>query len=500
MSFTKLAFLLTSPLLATAVALADTPPVLSESDAPFTFAVLGDTHYAAPEFKTREAIHRLGDELRAEHPEVAFVCHTGDVVEGGTHRTTETGTRTYAPAGYEEMKHELTFATRDLREAIGRPVFIAVGNHDKHDPGGNAFREVVLPQTEKELGRPVPRTCYAFRHGIACFVFLDFAPPDHSAQAKFAVDALEAAKAAGAKHSFLFAHYPLWTVVRPGFYSPAMSESLLPVVTKHEVDAFFCGHTHNASVCVRRFDGRLVTQIQGITTGQSNRLIPIEDRRSLLPPAAETPFCWGFLEGVPVSYSLVRVDGPEVRVQWCVVGRGVIWEFAWRTPGELIDVKRPEPTRRAIVGDAQLEKATEAALVFCPWAEQRTAITVAINGENVAETRIGPTGNLFWEETRITIPRDKLRSLRTVNRVEIGNPERLVFGLAHLRLEVTLADGTTVATRVCGDFAFSCPRSRAGSRTLAWQIAPKDRIREVELGRPVGPVVVRFQGSVGGTP
>ena len=155
MVFRGLAFLLTALVMATTLARADTPPVLSESDAPLTFAVLGDTHYAAPEFKIKEAIHRLGDEIRAQHPEVAFVCHTGDVVEGGTHRTTETGTRTYAPAGYEEMKRELAFATRDLREALGRPVFIAVGNHDKHDPGGKAFREVVLPQIEKELGQPV---------------------------------------------------------------------------------------------------------------------------------------------------------------------------------------------------------------------------------------------------------------------------------------------------------------------------------------------------------
>jgi 3',5'-cyclic AMP phosphodiesterase CpdA len=492
MCFRVFASTLVTVALATVFCQADELPVLSKSAEPFSFAVLGDTHYTAPEFKVRPLIHRLGEEIRTKHPEVAFVCQTGDVVEGGTYATTPEGKRKFVLAGYEGMKQEWTFAMGDLGKALGRPLFISVGNHDKHDPGHKAFREIVLPQIGKQLGRPLEQTWFAFRYGNACFVFLDFAPADMKAQATFVDETLAAAKAAGAKHLFLFAHYPLWTVARSGFSSPALTESLLPLVKKYRVDAYFCGHTHNTIACVREFDGQPVTQIQGVTTVARDQLIPIEERRALLFPAAETPYCWGYLEGSPAGYYLVRVDGPKVEVAWCVPGRGAVRKFAWQEPGRVSDVEQPAPVRRPAVSQAQLETAKEAAVVFCPWAEGRTPINVTVNGQPVAEAQIGPSYNVFWEEKRIAIPRDKLSSLRVANRVEIGNPERAVFGVAHLRLEVTLADGTQVATPVCGDFAFSCSKSEAGKRTRAWETAPHDRIREAALGQAVGPMEVRF--------
>jgi len=415
------------------------------------------------------------------------------VVEGGTYATTPEGKKKFVLADYEGMKREWTFATRALSEALGRPWFIAVGNHDKHDPGHKAFREIVLTQIGKELGRPVERTYYAFRHGNACFVFLDFAPPDLKAQAAFVDETLRAAKAAGAKHRFLFAHYPLWAVVRSGFSSPALTESLLPLVKRYPVDAFFCGHTHNTIVCVRKFDGQPVTQIQGVSTVAHDRLLPIEERRAWLFPASETPYCWGFFEGSPTGYYLVRVEGPKVEVEWCVPGQGVLRKFAWQEPGRVSDVEPPAPMRRPAVSLAQLQTAKEAAVVFCPWAEQRTPIRLTINGQAVAEAQIGPSYNMFWEEKRIAIPREKMSALQVINRVEIGNPGQEVFGTAHLRLEVTLADGTRVATPVCGDFSFSCPKSQAGKRTRAWETARQERIREATLGHAVGPMEVRFR-------
>ena len=492
MCFREFASIVITLAAATAYGQAEELPVVSQTAEPFTFAVLGDTHYTAPEFKVQTFIHRLGNEIRSQHPEVAFVCHTGDVVEGGTYTTTPEGKRKFVLAGYEGMKQELTFATRDLREAFGRPVFIAVGNHDKHDPGYKAFREIVLPQIGEELKRPIEQTYYAFRYGNACFVFLDFAAKDLQAQAKFADDTLSAAKAAGTKHAFLFAHYPLWTVARAGFSSSALTDSLLPILQKHRVDAYFCGHTHNAIVCVRRFDSQPVTQIQGISNGVGDQLIPIEQRRALLFPASETPYCWGYLERSMTGYYLVRIDHAMVHVRWCVPGRGTVREFTWQEPGHVADVRTPESTALPAITEAQLQTAKEAALVFCPWAEERTPITIAINGEPAAEAQIGPSYNVFWEEKRIALPREKLQNLRMINRVEIGNPQREVFGVAHLRLEVTLADGTKTATPVSRVFSFSCPRPQAGKSTRVWQAVPADQVQEVPLGNPLGPVELRF--------
>ena len=460
--------------------------------APLTFAVLGDTHYTAPEFKAKEWLHRAGDEIRAQHPEVAFVCHTGDVVEGGTYVNTEGGGKKFVLADYGQMTRELTFARDDLSESFGVPVFIAVGNHDKHDPGSKAFKEIMLARMAQQLGRPVTETYYAFRSGNACFLFLDFAPTDLRAQAAFAEETLQAARADGVTHLFAFAHFPLWVLARSGFYNPAFSESVLPLMKKYRVDAFFCGQTHNATACVRMIDGQPVTQIQNISTGGGSRLIPLEQVRSLLFPADESPYHWGFLEGLPMSYSIVRVEADSVRVQWHVLGQGAVREYGWREPGSLADIKQAEPPPRTIVSDSQLRQVTKAEIIFCPWAEQRTPITLTLNGEPVAQTQIGPAYNMFWDEQRLAIGPDKLACLRLNNRVEIGNPARAVFGLAHLRLEVRLADGTTAATPVCGDFAFSCRLPQAGKRVLAWTAAPRSRIREVDLGQTLPPMEVRF--------
>jgi predicted phosphodiesterase len=467
-------------------------PVLSDAAGPFTFAVLGDTHYTAPDFKVASLLHQAGEEVRRQHPEVAFVCHTGDVVEGGSYETDAGGKKKFILADYGRMTSELNFALRDLREAFGKPVFVAAGNHDKHDPGHKAFQEVVLSQIGQSLGLPAPRTFYAFRYGDSCFLFLDHALPDLREQAAFAEETLRAAEAGGVKHVFAFGHFPLWVIARAGFCSPALTDSLLPLLKKRPVDAYFCGHTHNAAACARRFGGSVVVQIQGISTGSGHRLIPLDQVRSLLIPASETPYCWGYLEGGPMSYSLVRVDGTFVRVQWHVLGQGVMREYGWNAPGQVADFAQPPRPSRPAVCEATLRQAKEAALVFCPWVGQRTAVTVTLNGEPAAQVQIGPTYSMFWDEQRIELSADKLSSLRMTNRVEVGNPGRAVFGLAHLRLEVLLADGSRVASSVCGDFAFSCRQEQAGARGKAWAAAPQGRVRDVDLGQPLPPLEVRF--------
>ena len=469
-------------------------PVLADAAGSFTFAVLGDTHYIPPHYKVSPFIHEIGREFDTLPQSPAFVCLTGDVVEGGVYEVRD-GKRKFVLANYEEMRSQLVDATRDLDRAFHRPVFIAVGNHDKHDPGHRAFGETALPLISKGLKHSVEKNHYAFRYGNTCLIFLDFAPSDYEEQTRFVEQMLAEAKAdRQVQHVFVFAHYPLWPVVRAGFSNPRYSDSLLPLFAKYSPDAYFCGHTHNSLVCVRKFDAGSVVQIQGVSTGRGAELLPIEQHNAMLVPPDEVAYLWGYREGSSTGYYVVHVDGPKVDVEWRVPGKGTIHEFGWREVGKLVDVKRPSPPVRQPLTDETLRNVQSADLVFCPWTPERTAITVTINDHQVAERELPPAYTAFWEEARVPIAKDKLSAIRRSNEVSIGNPGRALFAIAAARLEIVLRDGSRVATPVDKAFYFSRPGDPADQpkAAKAWQIVPTSLIREVKLGQPLGPIPLSF--------
>ena len=472
-------------------------PVLSGSDKPFSFVVLGDAHYTRPKFEVGKVIGDIAASIQDSQPPVAFVCQTGDIAEGGTYGMKD-GKRLFRQASHEEMKEELSFAMKDVAERFRLPLFIAVGNHDKH--GGNkAFPEIALPLLSRELGVAVTQTCYGFRHGNSCFIFLDFAAADFDAQRKLVEELLAGARAAGVNHIFMFAHYPLWTLIRPGFSSQRFTDSLMPVFKRFPVDAFFCGHTHNSSAWVRHFDGATLTQIQGVTCQASPELVPMEERRTLMMPMNELSYYWGYLSGPPAGYFLVTVDGARVRVQFRS-GAKVIREFEWREPGRITDIIQPEPRPSVLVTEAALKQVASAALALCSWAEDGAEVGVALNGEPVATARLGPTmrnSNAFASEKRIPIPAEKLKRLRLANEVTLANPSRAVFGVGHAYLEIKLADGRTARTTVSNRFLFSATKAEgdASGKTEGWKIIPPEALVSVGLGQALGPMQLNFGAS-----
>ena len=170
-------------------------PVLQDGAKPFAFVVLGDLHYKGPDFSSRKIASAIAASVKGCEPPVAFVCQTGDIAEGGIYEMKD-GKRIFRLANHAETKAELDYALRDVTERFGRPLFIAVGNHDKHG-GGTAFPAAAWPLLSRELGDAVTNNCYGFRHGNSAFIFLDFAPADHQAQQDQIRQLLKLAQAQG---------------------------------------------------------------------------------------------------------------------------------------------------------------------------------------------------------------------------------------------------------------------------------------------------------------
>ena len=473
-------------------------PTLSDSPEPFSFAVLGDLHFSRPDFVASRVGAGIAEAVKDAHPSVAFVCQTGDLIHGEL--------PSHKQLDREGVKEELDVAIKSLTGQFNVPLFLAVGNHDKN-AGGKPYPEVFLPVLSHELGTQVTRLYYAFRYGNACFIFLDYGDysetgtsMDYAAQRTFLEETLAQAHATnGIKHVFAFGHYPLWPVVRPGFSSRRFTDSVVSVLKHAPVDAYFCGHTHNSGAWVRRVDGVPVTQIMGVAMDQSVSLQSMEDMRTQLIPRAELSYGWGYLSGPSNSFYLVSVDGPRVRVQFRS-GREVLREFVWQEPGQISDIVKPSPHPSARVTEADLGRAVAATLVFTPWAEERADVTILLNNEKLSLTRIEPMPRwaAFGSEVRVTLPKDKLKCLLLDNDVIVENPDKKVFGIGNVRLDVRLDNGTTARTSVSERYFFSASKAEADAlhrATYGWEIIPAAVTATANLGHPLGPVRLHFSDN-----
>ena len=479
-------------------------PILSETAEPFTFVVLGDTHYERPDFPQAKMVHAIAADLRDVQPPPVFVCQTGDLVEGGSYSTTEGGKISFRGADYEAMKTELTFVMHDLAESFHLPLFIALGSHDQHDPGHKACDEIIRPVLSRELGTPLSRAYYAFRYGNSCFLILEQVPEDYAGQAKFAQKILaQVAKMPGIEHVFAFCHGALWEAFRAGFDNPPLTESILPAVRERVPDAWFCGHTHDVAVSVCDVEGVRLTQIQGVVNNAEWPPVPIEQRRAALLPAAQLPYVWGYVEGrgPRASYYVVRVRGKTVNVQLRAPGQGVVREFEWNEPGKLRDIKVPPSPPPVLVTAEILQHAKAARFVFCPWTDGRIEVGLVLNGTPIAPAKIDPIYCPFWHEKFVEIPKDQLGLLRPANEIKIGNPTKAFFAVASARLEVTLADGHTVCTAVSDRIYFASTQAQAqasgkGHGVLqSWKDAPPHMVREANWPEPLGPMTLTFPGG-----
>ena len=71
--------------------------------------------------------------------------------------------------------------------------------------------------------------------------------------------------------------------------------------------------------------------------------IPIEKAQKILLPQEDLCYNWAYTSGAPGTYYVFTVNDSDVNVKLCSPGKGVVREFHWETPNEIVDITVPEP-------------------------------------------------------------------------------------------------------------------------------------------------------------
>ena len=423
-------------------------PCRAAEDKPLRFVFLGDLHYHQPQYAAQRLVEAIAREVKTLKPPVDFVCHTGDFIHGqvaGKH----------VAEALAEARREWEFASRHVTTQFGLPFFMALGNHDWY---GDTFRggkknvvEVYIPFMGRQLGRKLHEPFFSFDRGNSHFVFLNHygfdAAWDREQEVWLRRDLSAAENNPAVKHIFIFGHPQLWNVAVLSFDE---HRRYRPVLAKHRIDAYFCGHVHRNTVSVWDFGERKMAQIVGVPS-LGGDLMPIEESELILnPPPSKRAYYRGFYRGG--SYYLVSIEGARVTVQLRVLGKGAAWEFYWDRPSEIVDVKAPAPEPKTILKASDLPNVVEAKLYLAHLARPDPAAPVLLNGQQIGVLR--EKYEPFWRPQPFDVPASLVK---LKNELVVKNPRRESFAFKSCHLWVKLADGRTVKTPVSPHVVCSSP-------------------------------------------
>lgn len=325
-----------------------------KSSPPFSFVVLGDTHFdrlSDHDMAYVEQKHSAGDVRQIQNyskltetvlpktfaevrevaatfqPRVAFVAQLGDLVEG-------------LCGSPERAQKQCEGAIAFVRQAeLGVPFLMTKGNHDVTGPGApESYERVILPFLSEQARRAVKTASFAYEHNDALFVFYD-------AFDRGSLDWLEKTLAARrARHVFVFIHVPvvpigarsLWYVYSNA-KQQAQRERLVNLLGKHHA-VVFCAHLHKFGALVRKTgEGRFVqiclnsvitspdkqpaSEVSGVERYGPD-LVKLEPqfepnteerRREVL--RVEAPFIEHYEYAEGAGYGVIAVNGADVRVR-----------------------------------------------------------------------------------------------------------------------------------------------------------------------------------------
>lgn len=451
-----------------AILVAEAQSPLAKVSAPFSFAVVGDLHFALASAQTElplESVNRdpsrmerfvenvgyalepMAEALKAS--DLSFIVHTGDLTARGDD-----------PA-------EANAAVRFLRR-IGVPVLFARGDKDSRE----RFDDTVLPQMSRTLSREVTRRYYVEAVAGCQLIVLDTSSWDPDGeQAAWFRHTLSRIGASGDR-VFVFGHHPVWTIAKAFYSERAFRESVLAILAEAKIDAYFCGHSHNQTALWHRTGPTL--QFMSAPIGFPDELpTPLHRVQSLLVDPDDVIDCWpGYLENTAPGWFLVHVDDGGVHVDWHHLNRGVELEVSWSERGladRFWQVNHPED---AVLISRDLAQLRRLSLRFCAWDAIRPGKHVRLNGHYVGD--LPPAGR--YEPRQIDLPPSAFNALDVVNRVEIDAPGVEASTIGNIQLEGVLPGGRIVRTRPTGQiFTWS-------DRWDPWKLY---RLEKVMPGRPL---------------
>ncbi len=448
--------------------------VANQIKRPITFAVVGDTHFSHPKFyldpnreQTRsrplkvekyiENVHHvltpMMEVLRKEAPD--FIAMTGDLVEGH--------------AGSDLARSEME-ACLSFFDGFDVPILIAKGNHDSED----AFDHVVRPFLSGTLGW-TPEERYYFVDVAGCrLIFLDTTEwRTGGEQCSWLEALLKQEEEIRVHRIFVFGHHPIWPVARSRFTNPDFHDDLPRVLSKHSIDAYFCGHTHNQSIIHHRTKGYPVLQFMGAPIGLADEMsVPLDRVARIIPRQEDLLSCWpGYLENTAPGWFKVTVGNHDVEAEWHHSIRGVETHTKWCKRGDVdrFDHLLPPSDARLIPSD--LPSIRRAFFRFYAWESETPAKHLKINGVEVGEL----PGGSDYVPLRMELPTWCLTELKMENRIVIQADEQDVSTLGNLVLEAILPGGRIVRTKPTGE-------------TFTWNAGTKDLVtdsprRKLKQGR-----------------
>ena len=440
---------------------------------PFSFAVVSDTHFVTRDFigqafdATRPlstegyvenvtySLAPMMDALRGLKPD--FIVLTGDVVE--------------PPLDPEHHRENLK-AALDFFATCDIPLIVARGNHD----GTSSFDEVVGPRVAQFLGEMPKAHYFSFEVDGCQFIVLD-TPFWNTEQCQW-LDAVLAENAYAP--SFLLGHHPIWPVARAFFYNRDFQTDMVNLLSRHAIDAYFCGHSHNQSIVLHRTPYLPVLQCMGALVGLSDAPpLPLHHVQALLPTPDDLMAIWpGYIENTAPGWFMGYVSQGQARVEWHHINRGAEAMVRWFRPGDIQTFWTMAPAPPAQLIEANLQRIRQGILRFCAWDSMGDA-RVFLNGNEIG---LLPRADNFTP-SRLSLPPNALACLQMENKVRIEPAEGSEMTLGNLVLEVVLPGGRYVRSQVFEEIYTWSNR---------WEGYEYETLQKMKPGRPL-PTVLSFR-------
>lgn len=458
----------------------------------FSFAVLGDTHYINEKYHKRVLNNKVRDfdtidtiqdnkryvwmtnniltpiitEIKQCKPN--FLIQLGDFVQGECD-------------DYNSSKFEMEEAL-EIFSSLGIPIFILKGTHEGSlpEPGGKAYRDVVLPFLSGQVRRILKKNYYSVDYENSHFILLDYL---QFTQEQYEWLEKDLRTHQNKKHIFIFAHPPLFPIARPFFTEKNFTERIIPLFKRYSIDAYFCGHTHNKSLSLHRLREAKILQIMTCPIGfPGEEPIPLEQVRVLLTSSLDD-YYWGYLEYSTPDWLLVKVQEKKVTLNWYLLGKGNQGIIEWEKSGEVKVIKKPKGKPKITIDPSDLKEIKSARLYLSFYNSYDPKKPVFLNGQMIG---YAPVTSSFTAGEMVEIPGNKFVAIQPVNKVEIYNPKKELFCVGGIFLEITLNDGRKIRTNA-SPYIYTTSKE--------WDNWNLKVLHYIEPGKTISPAILEFSKS-----